>query len=315
MNPPKSLISVVIPTHNRRHLVQRAIGSALSQQNVDVEVVVCDDGSTDGTAKAIEAMADPRVRVTAVEGPGGVSAARNHGIAQARGKWVAFLDDDDLWAPGKLAAQLEAVALTGREWACAGTVVVDTDLRILAGDKPPSAELIADSVAYRNIVPGGASGVLVRKAVVAEVGGFDDGLRHLPDWDLWTRLAIRGLPAVVEDPVVAYVLHSGNASLDAHEIAAEFHTLDERYRPQRNGEHADRAYVYRWVGSSSLRAGRRLQAVRSYSQAVLGGDWGSIPRGLASLVYPQSWLPRRRRRSNAWSAQAEQWLEPIRSAT
>src|SRR4051812_26727252 len=98
-------VSGGIATHNRRRMFRRTLRSALAQENVDLEVIVVDDGSTDGTAADIRTIKDPRLQVVERENRG-TAGARNAGIAVAQGEWVAFLDDDDLWAPHKLATQI-----------------------------------------------------------------------------------------------------------------------------------------------------------------------------------------------------------------
>ena len=94
-------VTVVIPTHNRRALLARTLHSVLAQRHVDLAVVVVDDGGSDGTAKALDDLNDTRVTVVRHDRPRGVSAARNSGIAKAVTPWLAFVDDDDLWAPAQ----------------------------------------------------------------------------------------------------------------------------------------------------------------------------------------------------------------------
>ena len=109
-------VTVVIPTRDRGHLLPRSLRSALAQRDVTLEVVVVDDGSVPPAAHnkvvARVCATDARVRVLRHMTPKGVSAARNSGIEAATGRWIAFLDDDDIWAPQKLASQL--AALNGR---------------------------------------------------------------------------------------------------------------------------------------------------------------------------------------------------------
>ena len=102
------MISVVIPTHNRSALLSRTLASALAQRGVEMRVIVVDDGSRDETAAMLARVGDPRLTILRHEQARGVSAARNAGIAAATGEWVAFLDDDDLWSPTKLAEQVSA---------------------------------------------------------------------------------------------------------------------------------------------------------------------------------------------------------------
>ena len=116
-------VSVIIPTHNRSKLLELSLRSVLWQRNVDFETIVVDDGSTDDTPRLLQSLGD-RIRVVRHERSQGVSEARNRGIAEARGTWVAFLDDDDLWAAEKLELQLEALRRTGRRWAYTGAVEV-----------------------------------------------------------------------------------------------------------------------------------------------------------------------------------------------
>ena len=96
-------VSVVVPTHNRSGLLAQTLHSVLWQRGVDLEVLVVDDGSADDTAEMVAGLADPRIRLLRHDHPQGVSAARNRGVAAASGRWLAFCDDDDLWAPDKLA--------------------------------------------------------------------------------------------------------------------------------------------------------------------------------------------------------------------
>src|ERR1044071_7041476 len=100
-------VSVVIPTRDRAHLLQRTLASVLKQSIDSLEVIVVDDASNDAASTAA-AAAHPRVRLLRNPEPSGVSVARNRGIAAARGDWIAFCDDDDLWAPSKLQQQLSA---------------------------------------------------------------------------------------------------------------------------------------------------------------------------------------------------------------
>jgi glycosyltransferase involved in cell wall biosynthesis len=121
-------VSVVIPTYNRRDVIVTAIGSALAQDVPGIEVLVVDDGSTDGTAAELsrEHAAEPRVRV--IRRPnGGPPAARNTGIDHARGEYLALLDSDDVWLPGYLASQLELLSASGADLVIANGAMQDQD--------------------------------------------------------------------------------------------------------------------------------------------------------------------------------------------
>ena len=125
-------VTVVVPTRNRGSVLPLTLASILSQVDVAVSVVVVDDSSADDSGEWLRSFPDPRLRVIQRDRPGGPAAARNDGMAAAHTRWVAFCDDDDLWAPSKLAAQLAALeAKPHARWSCTGTVSVDESLAVV----------------------------------------------------------------------------------------------------------------------------------------------------------------------------------------
>jgi glycosyltransferase involved in cell wall biosynthesis len=274
-------ISVVIPTRDRRQLLRLALISVLSQNDIDIEVIVVDDASADDTAATVSAFADRRLRIVRQASPGGVSTARNRGIAEASGGWVAFLDDDDLWAPDKLALQLEAAARCSRTWVYTGDVNVDDDLRVLTASAPPTPEQVMERLPRYNPVPSGASNVLVRADALAEAGPFDAGLRRTEDWDMWIRVARTGPPAFVPRPLVAYRFHSANVAAETTAIIEEAERLAARHRIP-----VDRAAMQRRAAWISLRANDRRRAICHYARAFAMGDVRSAARAAVSLVHP-----------------------------
>src|SRR4029453_12828051 len=137
-------ISVVIPTRDRRDLLAVTLKSVLRQRDVEFDVTVVDDGSSDGTAELVRAIHDPRVRFLRNEIPQGVCVARNQGIAATTGAWLAFVDEDDLWAPDKRPRQLRAAHETGSSWVYAGAIEIDKQGRALSGPPPyPPDEVMA----------------------------------------------------------------------------------------------------------------------------------------------------------------------------
>jgi glycosyltransferase involved in cell wall biosynthesis len=263
-------VSVIIPTHNRSTLLPLTLHSVLRQREVDLEVIVVDDGSGDDTPEFLRRMDDPRVRALRHEAAQGVSAARNHGIEEARGRWVAFLDDDDLWAPQKLSLQLEALRASGRNWAYAGTVDISKDARVFDGRPPFSPEEVTLEVTSRNMVHAGSSNVVVDRSWLS-LPAFDGTFHHSPDWDLWIRLARKGPPACVSRPLLAYRLHPGNESLDMEGMFAEVDEIERRY-----GGPVDRTQFYRYLGTLSLHTGWNRQALRFYRRArgMSNGNYG-----------------------------------------
>ena len=186
-------MSVVIPTRNRWPLLSRAIASALAQRHVDFEVVVVDDGSTDETEARLAALDDARVRTIRLSGGSG-ARARNAGIAGAAGRWIAFLDDDDVWSPDKLRTQLDRAELSGAGFVYSRAVHLREPGEVVRMHALPQPGELARELLVANVIPAGASNVMVRTPLLAELGGFDEEFDHLADWDLWIRLA-REAPA------------------------------------------------------------------------------------------------------------------------
>lgn len=303
------LVSVIVPTHNRAALLSRTLRSICAQRMHDIEILVVDDGSTDAAA-ASAASADPRVRVIRITEPSGVSSARNLGIAAARGIWIAFCDDDDLWSPDKLAAQLSAAVNTRAAWAYSGDVSVDGNLRVFSGCPPPDSHQVMTAVRRTNPFSSGGSNVLVRADVLALAGGFDPNLRRTEDWDLWLRLAAFGAPACVRRPHVAYRFHRMNIVTDLHSMVAEPKLLARRYSIP-----VDIPAMHRRAAWTALRAGRRGEAVRHYARAMGRGDLRSVARIAYALLHPNvgsDALFGALVRDPGWVSEAEDWLAPLR---
>jgi len=322
-------VTVVVPTHNRRALLAQTMRTVLWQRDVDLEVIVVDDGSTDGTKDVVAAISDPRVRLLRIDAPEGVSVARNLGAAAGQGEWLAFCDDDDLWAPDKLRDQVAAACDSERGWVYAGQVNVSINLRVIGGAPPLAPDALLRRLPKSNAVPGGGSGVLLRRDA-APSPLFDTGYRHFADWDLWLRLARSGPPAWVPRPLIGYRVHPGARSMDTAGMVAELDTIDHRH-----GGPVDRGVFYRHVARVSLRADRRRDALRYYFQAAAHGSGGgtavALGRDLGGLAADAAvrarrhagrrwrpWLmpsPSREPRNAQhldWLSQGEAWLRHLR---
>lgn len=300
-------VSVIVPTRNRSQRLAVALRSALQQRGVGLEVVVVDDGSTDDTQELVARIDDPRISYVHRHDPGGVSVARNLGIERARGRWIAFLDDDDVWAPTKLSRQVAAMVAQGRTWSYAGEVLVDADLRVVAGSPPPPPEEVVRRIERHNSVPAGASNVVVGSDRLAQVGAFDASLTIGEDWDLWIRLARSGPPGWVCSPLVAISQHGTNASRDVKAMLRQLDVIEQRY-----GIRVDRARHYRWAAWLALLEGRRGRATGYYVRAVGAGDPRSLARATLAAVWPGA-VTRRASSgdADAWIAEARTWLEDV----
>jgi glycosyltransferase involved in cell wall biosynthesis len=260
--PDSPDVTVVIPTRDRRSLLLRTLRSARVQEGVRLEIVVVDDGSADDTPAAVEALGDERIRLVRHERPSGVAAARNAGIAGASGEWVAFLDDDDLWAPHKLRVQLAVAAEYRADFTYTGAVFVTAELEPVLEREAPAVAELNERIPFANPVAAGGSSVVVSTELARAVGGFDDKLEQLADWDMWWRLAEAGTPAPCAETLVAYVQHPGSMLLsDPRGVVREREYLDVKHGlgPEQLGD-AERVWFWRWAAEGAARAGRRRQA-------------------------------------------------------
>lgn len=299
--------SVVIPTRNRCSFLQRSLRAALNQEEVDVEVVVVDDGSTDGTADWLAAHRPERVRVVRHEEAAGQAQARNAGIRECRGQWVAFLDDDDVWSPGKLRAQREVARRDQASWVYAGVVVVDTQLQPRALMPFPDPLRLSRDILAAQVVPAGASNVIVSRELLRDAGGIDERLDHLADWDLWIRLACLGTVSATPSVLVAYVEHAGNkhAAPDLDEVFSELEYVREKHRMarQQTGVEIDAGAFVRWAAWGHRRAGRRWRAATLQAQdALRRRDPGGVKDAARALLgtRPLRWWRQERPPEPEW---------------
>jgi glycosyltransferase involved in cell wall biosynthesis len=279
---------VVIPTRNRWELLSTgALPSALGQEDVNVEVHVIDEGSSDATRDELARLNDPRVHVIRHDRPRGVAQARNAGIAAARGEWIAFLDDDDIWAPQKLRRQIDTAEAEGADFVYAASAALDERRRFLYSLRIANPEDLATQLLRRNVISAGSSNVVARTNVVRRLGGFDERLSQLADWDLWLRLALHGRPAACSEILVGCLVHRGSMLLtERGDLFREMEHLVEKHRMAsvRSGVSFDLALFARWVAEGHLRAGRRFRAATTYLFAARRfHDRGAVPRAVAAL--------------------------------
>jgi len=257
-----------VPTRNRWSVLSSsALPAALGQEDVEHEVVVVDDGSTDETPARLAELTDLRLRVVRHDRCLGVARARNAGIEHARGEWIAFLDDDDIWSPQKLRKQLDEASARGAAFVYAGSVALDEDKRFVFGHAPPEPASLRTELLRRNVMWGGCSNVVARADAARALGGFDEEIFQLADWDLWIRLAGEGKAAMVNEVLVGCVAHAESMLLtDRRDVFREFDYLVAKHRDSTaaTGVSFDRAGFSRWVAAGHLRAGRRRAAARAY---------------------------------------------------
>lgn len=293
---PLPAVSVIIPTRNRSGQVVEAVASALSQEGVEVEVIIVDDGSVDDTPTVLAAIEDARVSVIRRDGDHGEPNARNAGAEAASHEWIAFLDDDDRWAATKLRTQLRALlASSGASWSITSARIVDVDGRMV---RRRSTERIARAYAHgaglrlfltSNQVPGPGSTLLVRRSVFESIGRFDPAVPLFADWDLYIRLAADSDPVLIDEALVDYVQHAGQMTADLSpgwEALAEFRLRYQDERTAADVRTADES-VLLWVASRQLRSEGLRAVVEQLRRAGLvrsPGDVMRLSRTIASIA-------------------------------
>ena len=266
------IVSVVIPAYNAQGFIADAVRSALAQTYRDLEVIVVDDGSTDGTLTELEGFGD-RIRVHQ-QANQGVAAARNAGAQMAHGGWIAFLDADDLWLPHKLERQLAAGAapmlFTDRL-----NIGARGDLPEVQSEVTPmrGGDLFTVLLGEGNFITN--TSVMMRRALFETMGGFYTGLNGTEDWDLWIRVAERHEIGFVDEPLVRYRFHPGGLSRNFAKMGRErLHVIARALDLPRGRELDWRtrrriwAETWRTNGYEAGRAGARKQALLDYARAA-----------------------------------------------
>jgi len=295
-----SRVSVVIATRNRSDRLAGAVRSALAQTESDLEVLVVDDGSEDGTADAVARLAaeDGRVRGVRLRRSGGAAAARNRGLKEADGDFVAFLDDDDRWVEHKMASQLEFLDAhrAAPAVSCQYEIVSENDGNAPVRYAGP-ASCSREDLLWCNFV-GGASVLMLRRAAFVELPSFDTELVTCEDWDFHMQCAAGGPITILPEVLVRYTVHDDGrltnplhlrngrlAWLRKHsaDMSAEclaYHRA--RLRALGTGDGAARAAVAVKVAATSSARVTRILAEESLA-ARLGQRAGDPGRGMRRL--------------------------------
>lgn len=259
MNEPSPTISVVIPTYNRSALLPEALQSVFAQTYGDYEVVVVDDGSTDDTPRALQPFAD-RLRCVHQTNQG-EAAARNRGVREARGEWIAFLDSDDRWVAEALGTLVTAtqrfpeaglIAMRSRRLAADGSISGRAQGKNSRGWYFSTASLLwGDS--------GGVLTPMVRRSLLLSAGGFDTSLSSATDCDMWIRLSFMTTMVGIPDALLLRRFHASNMTRDRVQNAEMWLRILERLAREHPEFVRRHPWVYRRArGKEHLRLGRGL---------------------------------------------------------
>jgi glycosyltransferase involved in cell wall biosynthesis len=299
----RPLVSVVIPTFNRAHIVTRAIDSVLAQTYCPCEILVVDDGSSDNTADVLQSYADRIVYIR--QKNSGPAAARNRGIRESKGEFIAFLDSDDVWLGTKIERQATLLQRAGQHVPCClcnSILEMPTcqgrtafDMARLNLSEPqglclnPAAILATRFILF-------VQSVMVRRSFLLDCGGFDEHLWLMEDHDLALRLALRGPWALVKEPLTKWcgAMDDGNLSVAA---------TKQPNRLYESIEYIDCKLLERETISEPRVRGYLQRELRSVRCRLLAGRWiaaGGVPRRfmargiLAWDRFRQAWFRRSR---------------------
>ncbi|MEV4420653.1 glycosyltransferase family 2 protein [Patulibacter sp. NPDC049589] len=286
---PHTLVSVVIPTRNRLPMLRLALSSVFRQTHTALEVIVVDEASSDGTSEWLASIDDSRLIPVRHEQPKKLPAARNAGLNRARGEYIAFLDDDDLWAPQKIELQLSALASTKTVWNVSGSVVVDDSLAPTQIYPAFSPETIRRRITVSNVVPAGGSGVMAKTSVLRDVGGFDESLVASEDWECWIRLSAAGAVSSIPEPLVAYRRAPGSMSHDLQRMETSYYQVRALHGSlPASDEREARRVRSRYYARQLFLSGRRLDAARALADRRSAKPLDFV-LAFGLLIAPRSW--------------------------
>lgn len=265
----KPRVTVVIPAFNAAAFILDAVHSVRAQTIGEWELVVADDGSTDGTAALVESVDDERIRVLRLAHSGLPAVARNAALTESAAPNVAFLDADDVWLPMKLERQLALFAQRPDVGLVhtAAAYLDDQGCRIQASY--PDDHEVFDRLLEENFIVN--SSAVVRRSLLDEHGFFDPtcDLRGSEDYELWLRLASHTLFAVIDDPLVLYRRHGSNISSDRARMSVSA-LLARAKAIERTGSQRETPGYLRNLGIARCLAGLPGSGRRELARAVLG---------------------------------------------
>ena len=287
------LVSVVIPAFNAASVIEETLDSVCAQTYQDFEVIIVDDGSTDDTAVIAREFCAADARFTLVQQPnGGPSVARNNAIERARGDWIAFLDADDVWLPEKLARQMELFREDPRaNFLFTNYYFWDGSSGLFAyyrQNRPLPEGDAARKLVFACIY--GCLTVMVRRETLQAVGPFDPDLPFVQDWDMWLRIAERGMWARgTREPLARYRRWPGSRSNQKMRSAeGDVRVLEKNLRAT---QHPELRPIYRHslaLARGKLELARARQLLDLQPEAVpaaIWRAWRQHPRRLKWLMW------------------------------
>ncbi len=271
-------VSVIIPTYNRAHIIPQTIDSVLAQTFRDFEIIVIDDGSTDDTSALLQHRYGEKITYGRIKNSG-LPAARNTGIKAARGHYIAFIDDDDVWLPDKL--ELQTTLMQNNPslgLVYCGCYTINADGTVISETRPVKRGALFEDLLCSNFIVGSASAVLVTGGVFSKANYFDETLTACEDWDLWIRIAHDYPIDFIDKPLVKVRRHHNNMQQNILNMEhATFSVLNKYWteyareqglRDKKNGVYSAHCVNFAWkyYGAGDMQSFKRLlhQALEYY---------------------------------------------------
>ncbi|MCX6537037.1 MAG: glycosyltransferase [Actinobacteria bacterium] len=270
----KPYVSVVIPTYNHAKFLKKALDSVTAQTFKDWEAVVVNNFSTDNTIEVVNSFADPRIKLLNFSNNGVIAASRNHGLREATGDFIAFLDSDDIWYSNKLQKCVEQ-ASAGNQFICHGELWINSDLTQRTVMYGPASNATYKRLLYKgNCIS--TSTTFIAKSLLDSVQGFDENPEIITteDYDLWLRLASKN-PKTIFIPEVLGEFHrladSASSSV-LRNFAAELIVLKTHFSAQprtiTNRLRMRHRYAIAHYGAARQLTNQPAQAIRLFAQAL-----------------------------------------------
>lgn len=265
----KPAVSVIISTHNRATLLPRALRSVLLQTFHDFELIVVDDASVDNTDEVMQEFIDERIRYIRHEMQKGGPAARNTGIRESRGTYIAFLDDDDEWLAGKLSGQHAKISSSSEKVGviyCGGEVVSESG-KIIRKDIPLCRGNVLRDLLWGPLF-GSVTKALIRRECFDRAGYFDENLKSCQDWDMWLRIAKYYDFDYVPEILCRIHQHESQISNNFASVISGRIALLEKYHDAMAAYPHTLIQHYKQVGKFYMLSGKKTDAAQWFDKAI-----------------------------------------------
>lgn len=264
----KPLISVIVPTYNRAHIISRAIRSIFSQGYDYIEVIIVDDASSDNTEEVVKAFQKDNIIYRRLSNNSGASAARNEGINIAKGDFIAFLDSDDEWLSDMINRQL-AIFKNNPTIDASFTAFIrhyGNNPEYIAPTKKNNNKKMLESLLRNNFIT--AQTLMLKRACINELGGFDESLSHREDWDLGIRLISSKKFYFIDQPLAVVYETPGNlSSMTEEKIDTLEKFIIKHYELLKNYPAALSQHYY-YLGHNYMLLNKNIEGMKNFKQSL-----------------------------------------------